>query len=95
MCDRTYILTYIRLRYLVQLSLRRGLAVGVRSRELRKRKKEGVRKPAEEEEGKSEEAEGTNKIGVAPGVTIASLRWFRAALIRPTQGLPKQRRLRR
>ena len=33
------------------------------------------------------------KIEVAPGVTVASLRRFRTALIGPTQGLPKRRRL--
>ena len=32
-------------------------------------------------------------VEVAPGVTVASLRRFRAVLIGPTQGLPKQRRL--
>ena len=39
---------------------------------------------------KEEEAD---KVEVAPGVTIASLRRFRAALIGPTQGFPKRRRL--
>ena len=34
-----------------------------------------------------------DKVKVAPGVTVASLRIFRAALIGPTQGLPKWRRL--
>ena len=34
-----------------------------------------------------------DKVEVAPGVTVASLRRFRAALIGPTQGLPKRRRL--
>ena len=39
------------------------------------------------------EAEEADKIEVAPGVTVASLRRFRAALIGPTQGLPRRRRL--
>ena len=33
--------------------------------------------------------EEVDKVEVAPGVTVASLRRFRAALIGPTQGLPK------
>ena len=41
------------------------------------------------------EAERADKVEVAPGVTVASLRRFRAASIGPTQGLPKRRRLRR
>ena len=39
------------------------------------------------------EAEEADKVEVAPGVTVASLRRFRAALIGPIQGLPKRRRL--
>ena len=39
------------------------------------------------------EAVEADKVEVAPGVTVASLRRFRAALIGPTQGLPKRRRL--
>ena len=39
------------------------------------------------------EAEEADKVEVAPGVTVASLISFRAALIEPTQGLPKRRRL--
>ena len=39
------------------------------------------------------EAEEADKVEVAPGVTAASLRHFRAALIGPTQGLTKRRRL--
>ena len=39
------------------------------------------------------EAEEADKVEVAPGLTVASLRRFRAALIRPIQGLPKRRRL--
>ena len=42
---------------------------------------------------KREEAEEAHKVEVAPWVTVASLRRFRAALIRPTQGLTKRRRL--
>ena len=42
---------------------------------------------------KKREAEEADKVEVAPGVTVASLRRFRAALIGPTQGLPKRRRL--
>ena len=42
---------------------------------------------------KKREAEEADKVGVAPGVTVASLRRFRVALIGPTQGLPKRRRL--
>ena len=41
---------------------------------------------------KKREAEKSDKVGVAPGVTVASLRRFRAALIGPSQGLPKRRR---
>ena len=36
------------------------------------------------------EAKEANKAEVAPGVTVASLRRFRAALIGRTQGLPKR-----
>ena len=39
------------------------------------------------------EAEEANKDEVAPGVTVANLRRFRAALIGSTQGLHKRRRL--
>ena len=42
---------------------------------------------------KKREAEEADKFEVAPGVTVASLRGFRTALIGPTQGLPKRRRL--
>ena len=41
------------------------------------------------------EAEEADKVEVAPGVTVASLRRFRVALTGPTQRLPKRRRLRR
>ena len=44
-------------------------------------------------ERKREEAEEADKFEVAPRVAVASLRRFRAALIGPTQGLPKRRRL--
>ena len=48
----------------------------------------------EEENGsnqrqKKREAEEADKVEVAPGVPVASLRSFRAALIGPTQGLIK------
>ena len=39
------------------------------------------------------EAEEAGKVEVAPVVTVASLRRLLAALIGPTQGLPKRRRL--
>ena len=39
------------------------------------------------------EAEELDKVKVAPGVTVASLRSFRAALIGLAQGLTKRRRL--
>ena len=42
---------------------------------------------------KKREAEEADKVEVAPGVTVASLRRFRTALIGPTQGLTKRRRL--
>ena len=42
---------------------------------------------------KKREAEEADKVEVAPGVTVASLRYFRTALIGSTQGLPKRRRL--
>ena len=42
---------------------------------------------------KKREAEGADKVEVAPGMTVANLRRFRTALIGPTQGLPKRRRL--
>ena len=44
---------------------------------------------------KNREAEEADRVEVAPGVTVASLRRFRAAWIGPTQGLTKRRRLRR
>ena len=42
---------------------------------------------------KKREAEEADKVEVAPGVTVANLRRFRAALIGPAQGLTKRRRL--
>ena len=42
---------------------------------------------------KKREAKEADKVEVAPGVTVASLRRFRSSLIGPTQGLPKRRRL--
>ena len=48
---------------------------------------------ASKQRQKKKEAEEADKVEVATGVTVASLRRFRAALIRPTQGLPNRRRL--
>ena len=48
---------------------------------------------ASDQRQKKREAEEADKVEVAPGVTVASLRRFRTALIGPTQGLPKRRRL--
>ena len=42
---------------------------------------------ASEHRQRKREAEEANKVEVAPGVTVASLRRFRAALVGPTQGL--------
>ena len=42
---------------------------------------------------KKREAEEADKVEDAPGVTVASVRHFRTALIGPTQGLTKRRRL--
>ena len=42
---------------------------------------------------KQREAEETEKVDVAPGVTVAGLRRFRAVLVGPIQRLPKRRRL--
>ena len=39
------------------------------------------------------EAEEADRVEVAPGVTVGSLRRFRVALIGSTQRLPKRRRL--
>ena len=44
---------------------------------------------ASEHRQRKREAEEADKFEVAPGVTVASLSCFRAALIEPTQGLPK------
>ena len=48
-----------------------------------------------ENKQRKREAEEANKVEFVSGVMVGSLRRFRAALIGPTQGLPKQRRLRR
>ena len=40
-------------------------------------------------------AEEADTLEVAPGVTVASLTRFKAALVGPTQGLPKRCRLSR
>ena len=42
---------------------------------------------------RKKEAEEADKVEVAPGVTVASLKCFRVALIGSTQGLAKRRRL--
>ena len=39
---------------------------------------------------KKGDAEEADKVEVAPGVTVASLRRFRTALIGPTHGLPRR-----
>ena len=49
--------------------------------------------PVDSRQQKKRDAEEADKVEVAPGVTVASLRRFRTALIGPTQGLPKRRRL--
>ena len=41
------------------------------------------------------EAGEADKAKAAPGMTVGSLRRFRAALVGPTQGILKRRRLRR
>ena len=43
--------------------------------------------------GREERERRTRLLEVVPGVTVASSRRFKAALIGPTQGLPKRRRL--
>ena len=48
---------------------------------------------ASNQQQKKREAEEADKVEVAPGVNVASLRRFRTAFIGPTQGLPKRRRL--
>ena len=48
---------------------------------------------ASEHRQRKREAEEVDNVEVAPGVTVAILRCFRATLIGPTQGLPKRRRL--
>ena len=48
---------------------------------------------ASEHRERKREAGEPDKVEVAPGVTVANLRRFRAALIGSTQGLPTRRRL--
>ena len=50
-------------------------------------------KNASKHRQRKREAKEADNVEVAPGVTVASLRRSRVALIGPTQGLPKQRRL--
>ena len=57
--------------------------------------REEEKEKASENRQRKREAEEANKVEVASGVTVESLRRYRAALIRPTQGLPKRRPLRR
>ena len=71
-----------RLGYTVQEGGCRFMAAWVREEE-----------NASNQRQKKREAEEADKVEVAPGVTVASLRRFRTALIGPTQGLPKRRRL--
>ena len=53
----------------------------------------GVQKKRQRK-GEAEEADRSKvEVEVVSGVTVASLRRFRAALIEPTRGLPKRRRL--
>ena len=49
---------------------------------------------ASENRQRKREAEEVDKVEVAPGATVGSLRRFKAALIGPTPGLPKRHRLR-
>ena len=48
---------------------------------------------ASEDRQRKREAEEADKVDVAPGVTVASLRRFGIALIGPTQRHPKRRRM--
>ena len=48
---------------------------------------------ASEHRQRKKEAEVADKVEVAPGVTVVSLRRFKAASIGPTQRLSKRRRL--
>ena len=48
---------------------------------------------ASEHRQRKRNVEEADKVDVAPGVTVASLRCSRAGWIGPTQGLPKRRRL--
>ena len=52
----------------------------------------GEEKASKHRQRKRQEEEA-NKVEVAPGVTVASLRRFGAALIEPNQRLPKRRLL--
>ena len=67
---------------LVHVGCCRFMAAGVKEKENASNQRE-----------KKREAEEADKVEVAPGVTVASLRRFQAALIGPTQGLSKRRRL--
>ena len=52
-----------------------------------------VKEECDQSTAEKERSEEADKVEVAPGVTVASLRRFRAALIGLTQGLTKRRRL--
>ena len=52
-----------------------------------------VKEEEKASEHRQRKREAADKVEIAPGVTVASLRRFRAALIGSTQGLPKRRRL--
>ena len=50
----------------------------------------GEEEKASEHQQRKIEADDADKVEIAPGVTVARLRRFRAASIGPTQGLSKQ-----
>ena len=55
----------------------------------------GEEERAPKNQQRKREAEEAHKVEFSLGVTVGSLRSLRAALIGPTRGLPKRRRLRR
>ena len=62
---------------------------GCRCMAARVKKQENAYKQRQKKRG----GEEADKFEVAPGVTVTSLKRFQAALIGPSQGLPKRRRL--
>ena len=66
------------------------MVAGLRLRGWEERKRPPKRRP---KTGRGREVEEANKVEVAPRLTVASLRRFRAALIEPTLGFPKRRPL--